>query len=82
MRRARAKRGIIACGIGYNYVMESYPDGCPFPLLKLSQYPLPKEKIATLAEQCDEILVGGGRQPFVEEQLVGVLPSRFVVKGR
>lgn len=78
----RAKRGIIACGIGYNYVMESYPDGCPFPLLKLSQYPLPKKKIATLAEQCDEILVVEDGQPFVEEQLVGILPSRFVVKGR
>ena len=79
---ARARKGIIACGIGYNYVMENYPDGCPYPLLKISQYPLPKEKITALAEQCDEILVVEDGQPFVEEQLVGILPSRFVVKGR
>ena len=78
----RAKRGIIACGIGYNYVMENYGENCPYPLLKISQYPLPKEKITALAEQCEEILVVEDGQPFVEEQLIGVLPSRFVVKGR
>ena len=32
--------GIIACGIGYNYLKEAF-DGepCPHPVLKLSQYP-------------------------------------------
>ena len=28
--------GVIACGIAYNYLMENYPDGCPYPVLKIS----------------------------------------------
>ncbi|MBD8001596.1 thiamine pyrophosphate-dependent enzyme [Phocaeicola faecium] len=77
-----AEKGIIACGIGYNYVMENYPDGCPYPLLKIAQYPLPAEKITRLAHTCKEILVVEDGQPFVEEQLKGVLPSTYIVKGR
>lgn len=77
-----AEKGIIACGIGYNYVMENYPDGCPYPLLKIAQYPLPAEKITRLAHACKEILVVEDGQPFVEEQLKGVLPSTYIVKGR
>lgn len=38
--------GIIASGIGYNYVMECFKDGCPYPVLKISQYPLPKNSCA------------------------------------
>lgn len=78
----KAEKGIIACGIGYNYVMENYPSGCPYPLLKVSQYPLPVETVTKLADACEEILVVEDGQPFVEEQLGGVLPSRYVVKGR
>ena len=78
----KAEKGIIACGIGYNYVMENYPSGCPYPLLKVSQYPLPVETVTKLADACEEILVVEDGQPFVEEQLSGVLPSRYVVKGR
>lgn len=77
-----AEKGIIACGIGYNYVMENYPTGCPYPLLKVSQYPLPVEAVTQLADACKEILVVEDGQPFVEELLRGVLPSRYVVKGR
>ena len=31
------KMGIIACGIAYNYLMESYPEGCEYPVLKIGQ---------------------------------------------
>ena len=75
-------RGIVACGIGYNYVMECYPDGCPYPLVKISQYPLPKATLAKLAANCKELLVVEDGQPFVEEQLKGVLPSSYIVKGK
>ena len=75
-------RGIVCCGIGYNYVMDCYPDGCPYPLLKISQYPLPRKALAQLARSCKEILVVEDGQPFVEEQLRGVLPSEFTVKGK
>jgi len=41
--------GIIASGIAYNYLMENFEDGnCPYPVLKISQYPLPKEPIKEL----------------------------------
>lgn len=78
----KADLGIVACGIGYNYVMENYPDGCPYPIVKVSQYPLPVDKIIALANSCKEILVVEDGQPFVEEQLRGVLPSEYIVKGR
>lgn len=60
--------GIVACGIGYNYVMES---GTQLPVVKVSQYPIPENKIKELAAQCNEILVVEDGQPFVEEQLKG-----------
>ena len=40
----RASLGIIASGIAWNYVREAAPAGA-FPLLKLSQYPLPAKQI-------------------------------------
>lgn len=44
--------GIIACGIAYNYLAENYPDGCPHPVLKISQYPLPQELVRRMASEC------------------------------
>ena len=76
------KMGIIACGIGYNYLMENYPDGCEFPVLKIGQYPLPKKQLLQLVEACDEILVLEDGQPFVEKQLKGYLGIGVKVKGR
>ena len=76
------KLGIIACGIGYNYLMENYPEGCEYPVLKIGQYPLPKKQILQLVESCDEILVLEDGQPFVEKQLKGYLGIGIKVKGR
>ena len=42
--------GIIACGIGYNYVKECDTDDSPVPVLKVSQYPLPAEERISLSE--------------------------------
>ena len=44
--------GVIACGIGYNYVKEADTDSCHIPVLKVSQYPLPAEEIRTMADRC------------------------------
>lgn len=74
--------GIIACGIGYNYLMENYPDGCPHPVLKISQYPLPKELVLRLTNECDSVLVIEDGQPMVEEQLRGIMATPKPVKGR
>ena len=77
------KLGIVACGIGYNYLMENYPEGCEYPVLKIGQYPLPKKQLMQLVEACDEILVLEDGQPFVEKQLKGYLGHRHQSeKGR
>ena len=74
--------GIIACGLAYNYLMENYPDGCPHPVLKISQYPLPKELVLKLSKMCEKILVLEEGQPMVEERLHGVFGSDVPVTGR
>lgn len=74
--------GIIACGIAYNYLMEHFKDGCPYPVLKVSQYPLPVNKVKELVEMCDSLLVLEDGQPVVEEMLRGVLDQDITIKGR
>ena len=74
--------GIVACGIGYNYVMENYPDGCPHPLLKIGQYPLPLKLLQRMADECRTLLVVEDGQPFVEKQLRGCLGKGLHIKGR
>ena len=76
------KLGIVACGIGYNYLMENYPEGCEYPVLKIGQYPLPKKQLLKLIDECDEVLVLEDGQPFVEKQLKGYLGRGISVKGR
>ncbi len=76
------KLGIIACGIGFNYLMENYPEGCEYPVLKIGQYPLPKKQLQQLVDACDEILVLEDGQPFVERLLKGYLGMGITVKGR
>ncbi len=74
--------GIIACGIAYNYLMEHFKDGCPYPVLKVSQYPLPVQAIRKLAAECKSLLVLEDGQPVVEEKLRGVLQQPVPIKGR
>jgi indolepyruvate ferredoxin oxidoreductase alpha subunit len=75
--------GIIASGIAYNYVMENYPDGkCPYPLLKLSHYPVPRQLVARMVDECDSVLVAEEGMPVIEEQLRGLLDRGATVKGR
>lgn len=74
--------GIVACGIGYNYLMENYPNGCEFPVLKIGHYPLPKKQLKKLVNECDSILVIEDGQPFVEKQINGYLGLNKPVKGR
>lgn len=75
--------GIVACGIGYNYLMENYPDGCPYSVLKISRYPLPRKLVDKLvATGVKRILVIEEGQPFVEELIRGMIPSDIKVEGR
>lgn len=74
--------GIIACGIAYNYLRENCPDGCPHPVLKITQYPLPKALVRRMAAECGSLLVIEEGQPLVEESIRGVLPTPIAVRGR
>ena len=74
--------GIIASGIAYNYVRECFPDGCPYPLLKISQYPLPKQSVRNLTAACERVMVIEEGQPFIEDMLNGVMPGNTVISGR
>jgi len=81
MERGSKKRvGIIACGIGYNYVKEAV--GNEANILKISQYPLPVEQIKQLSTENDEILVVEDGQPVVEELVRMHLCAIYPVKGR
>lgn len=74
--------GIIACGIAYNYLMENFPHGCPYPVLKVSQYPFPRSMAQELARMVPAILVLEEGQPLVEERLRGVFPTETRIMGR
>ncbi|MDH8701736.1 indolepyruvate ferredoxin oxidoreductase alpha subunit [Dysgonomonadaceae bacterium PH5-43] len=76
------KLGIVACGIAFNYLQENYPDGFKNPVLKISQYPLPKKQLLKMTEECDEILVLEDGFPVVEEQLKGYLGKGLKIRGR
>ena len=74
--------GIITSGIAYNYLMENYPDGCPYPVVKISQYPLPKDMLQRLADDCHKILVIEEGQPFIEERMRGIIAHGTTIMGR
>ncbi|UCH96695.1 MAG: indolepyruvate ferredoxin oxidoreductase [Candidatus Aminicenantes bacterium] len=75
--------GIIACGLGYNYLRENFAGGeCPYPVVKIGQYPPPKKMIARLVDECEEILVIEEGQPLLEERLRGLLDRDVQVRGR
>lgn len=75
--------GLVCCGIGINYLNECYPDSvCPYPTVKLSQYPLPERMIKRLRDECEAILLIEEGYPLVEEQLRGFFDEGKPVHGR
>jgi indolepyruvate ferredoxin oxidoreductase alpha subunit len=76
------KTGIVACGIAFNYLQENHPEGFRNPVLKISQYPVPKKQLEKLVTSCDEILVLEDGFPFVEKQIAGYLGLAVHVHGR
>lgn len=80
-RHAQAPRvGIVACGIGYNYVREVVGDKAN--ILKVSQYPLPTEQVQALAAENDALLIVEDGQPVVEEQVLQLVDTTYPVRGR
>jgi indolepyruvate ferredoxin oxidoreductase alpha subunit len=72
--------GIVTCGITYNYLMENSP--CKHPVLKIGQYPLPRQLLALMVESCEAILVLEDGAPLVEEMLRGFPFETKTVYGR
>lgn len=73
--------GIIACGIAFNYLMENFDGQCPYPVVKVSQYPFPQKPVNWLFENCQNILVLEEGYPILEEILRG-FPVNPQIKGR
>jgi indolepyruvate ferredoxin oxidoreductase alpha subunit len=76
-------RGIIACGLAYNYYQEVALDaGLAYPVLKISQYPVPPGMLNEFVSSVDETIVLEEGYPMLEESLTGVLENNYRVKGR
>jgi indolepyruvate ferredoxin oxidoreductase alpha subunit len=75
--------GVLACGIAFNYVMEvRRQHKLDFPILKIGQYPLPKDKVKQLFTICDSILVVEEGYPVYEELLRGYFNEGKNIMGR
>ena len=75
--------GIICCGLAYNYLMENFKGKeCPYPVLKISHYPLPSNLVRKIETICDVLLVLEEGYPLVEEQLTDYFKKGTRVKGR
>lgn len=79
---ANKKLGIIASGIAYNYINEVFDGNVPYPVVKISQYPLPKKMISRLYDECDSILILEEGQPFIEKQMRGLLDTGKKIFGK
>ena len=77
--RAIAALGVVACGLGYNYVKET---GADVPILKINHYPLPAAAIKALSLRCRKILVVEDGQPVVEQDIKAILGADYKVEGR
>jgi indolepyruvate ferredoxin oxidoreductase alpha subunit len=76
-------RGIIACGLAYNYYREVAAEcGLDHPLLKISQYPVSPKMLRDLVKDVGEVLLLEEGAPVVEEALRGVLESGVIIRGR
>ncbi len=64
--------GIVAAGIGFNYVMETFEGRPPHPVLKISQYPAPEERVRAFLARCRRVLVVEEGAPFLEAKIGGL----------
>ena len=75
--------GVITTGIGYNYLMENFGDKpCNYPVLKITQYPIPYKLVERMFDECDKILVAEEGYPVVEEMLRGFIVKHDKILGR
>ncbi|MBQ9399935.1 MAG: indolepyruvate ferredoxin oxidoreductase [Bacteroidales bacterium] len=74
--------GIVACGIGYNYVKEALQTSAAAVrgILKVNRYPVSVEAVKELSQKCSRILVVEDGQPVVERTLPAM--TAIKVEGR
>jgi len=77
------RKGIIACGIAYNYYCEVAESAhLKYPVIKISQYPVPPGLLNDFVAEVREVLVLEEGYPFLEESLTGILRNSYTVRGR
>lgn len=76
------RAGIIVSGIAVNYLNEVFGGNCSFPVVKISQYPLPCKMIRRLYDECDSILILEEGQPFIEKAVRGIMDPDKPVYGK
>lgn len=69
--------GIIVSGIAYNYLLEAFDGNIPYPIVKVSQYPLPVKMISNLIDNTDSLLILEEGQPFIEKKVRGELDKNL-----
>lgn len=75
--------GIITNGIAYNYVREAFGGKVPHPVLRISQSPIPKQKIRNLLSMVDELWIVEEGFPEIEDLVRGVIePAGKVIHGK
>lgn len=74
--------GIIAGGVAFNYIKDVFGGNIPFPVVKISQYPLPIGLLERLYGECDELLVIEEGQPFIEKSVIGLGSTGKMIRGR
>lgn len=76
-------KGIITCGLAYNYYMEVVSEtDIKYPVLKISQYPVPAKLLNEFVKKVDQVIVLEEGAPILEESLKGVLENSYQIGGR
>ncbi len=69
--------GIIAAGIGFGYLEEFANNGeLPHPCLKISRYPLPRQKLRDFSERFEQLLILEDGAPLIEQFLQDAYPRK------
>ena len=76
-------RGVIACGLSYNYYREVAVEAeLDYPLFKITQYPISPKALNDFISEVKEVIVLEEGAPVLEESLTGLLESHYVIHGR
>lgn len=83
LNRDNKDLAVITTGLAYNYYKEAERELKNKPShLHISFYPMPEEKIRTLAESVKRVIVIEEGYPFVERFLKGILPQAVQIDGK